>query len=113
MYGTDFWKRVSLQQIGEFIRRGSELTRPDGGTLEERYNRHTENLYNGLYNFRDRVLSYDKWDECNTESEKEIVTEEFWKDIINAGGSLQELAFDIGLQAGLMLRQELQVKPQN
>ena len=36
MYGNEFWKRVNLRQIGEFLRRGSELPRNlKEGTAEE------------------------------------------------------------------------------
>ena len=102
MYGNEFWKRVNLRQVGEFLRRGSELPRNlKEGTAEEQYKKLTNDFYDGLHKFRDKVLAHD-WSKCD-EKDKEIITEGFWEDIIDAGGNLQELAFDVGLQAGLSL----------
>lgn len=106
MYGTDFWKRVSLQQVGEFLRRGSELSYYDTGTPEERYKQYKKALYDNLCDFRDKVIAYDNWAKCD-EKEKEIITEQLWEEVICVGGDLEELAFEMGLGAGLTILRQI------
>lgn len=109
MYGIEFWRRVSLQQVTEFLRRGSELPYHDTGTPEERYKQLKKEFYESLCDFRDKVIAYGTWADCD-EKEKEIKSEEFWEDVISIGGSLEELAFEMGLQSGLTIWQEIQSK---
>ncbi|MCL2718783.1 MAG: hypothetical protein FWE14_08410 [Lachnospiraceae bacterium] len=108
MFGEDFWGRVNLQQIGEFLRQGSELPEIEEGTPEERYRKHKKEIYDSICGFRDKIIAHD-WGNCK-EKDREVLTEGFWEDFINAGGSMLELYFDMGLQAGMFLSQDMQAK---
>lgn len=109
MYGTEFWRRVNLQQVTEFLRRGSELPYHDTGTPEERYKQLKKEHYKSLCDFRDKVIAYGNWADCD-EKEKEMKSEEFWEDVVSIGGSLEELSFEMGLASGLALIKDLLVQ---
>ena len=106
MYGKDFWNRAKFQQICEFMRTGSERFEQEEGTPEERHRVYSKAYAAGMRGFRDKVLAYD-WASCESSHDKDMVTDDLWTDALCASGSLNELSFEIGFRAGLLMAREL------
>lgn len=106
MYGADFWDRATFQQLCEFMRTGAERFTHEEGTAEERHKRYSKAYSAGMRSFREKVLAYD-WDSCRNSHDKDMATDDLWIDALSASGDLNELAFEVGFRAGLLVGREL------
>jgi len=101
MYGKDFYERLNIQQICNFILNGVELCEYKYGSHEERRHINEKRLTKSLYNYRDKILSFN-WDEIEN-SKKDMKTEDLFQEVILAHADLKDLSFEVGFVAGMLL----------
>ena len=56
MYDKAFWNRVSIQQLCDFMKTGTERGLQEPGTLEKRYQRYNQALTAELHRYATKYL---------------------------------------------------------
>jgi len=108
MYDDDYWKRVGLQQICEFICSGSgDIKIKEKGTPKERHLRYGMALGKGIRSFRDKIINYD-WDSIgDDEAKKQLKTDEMFEEIITIIGDINQLSYEMGFVTGLKIQKDI------
>ncbi len=103
MFGKDYWNRIKLKQICSFTLTGAERIAVDSGTYEELYQQYSRDLENGMLLFRDRAVA-----DCKRiEKLNDVQVENMWKEVLEAIGNLNDLAYEIGFVSGARIESEL------
>lgn len=100
MYGSDFFERMGIPQICEFLRYG-DLVAEEEGTLEERYHRHEKVLVGNLRKYRRDVLEMD-WTGLSGQ-QLLFKEEELYQTILDEITAMETVSFEAGFLAGLHL----------
>lgn len=111
MYNKDYWNRVNLQNITEFIRTGSlRKEHIDNGTAEDLYTKYNNDFTIGMELLRDRIITFD-WNSLDDNKDmRRNKTEEFFAEIFEASYNINELTFNIGFVSGIKFWQDVTTK---
>ena len=105
MNAKDFWNRVSLQVVTEFMRSNS-LKDADPETFFDQRIKLEKDFQRSLVNAKDKILAFN-WDSLNNDAHKiTIALEEIFADTIAKSGEISDVAFDVGFIAGIKFWQE-------
>jgi len=108
VYDKEFWDRLNLRKILEYVRTGREFSEEDiSGTAEQKYTHYYNKLISGMSLSRDRIIAFD-WNSLNGDDlAKSEKTHDIFGEVMEASSDLSDLAFEMGFIAGLKVLQDI------
>jgi hypothetical protein len=104
----NYWKRLNLQDLCNYLRLGHESDIEEG-TPKERTLRHEKALRMEMLKFRDQVIAYD-WNSVSDDEHKlYMATEDMWQDLLGTIECLCKLEYEMGFHAALTILLEKEI----